>query len=221
MKTMGFAVLITLQVFAYLGGMSRLFPQKSMAIAARTRYGEKRIRFPIFGKKGPNKFKHIVLRNSGSDFGKTHFRDVLMTGLLDEVDIDKQLSRPAHVYINGSYWGIYHIREKVNRFYLNGHHDIDKDSIDLMEHRMIRKRGSRRHYQKMLYFMKKNDLNDPANMAYISSLMEIDNFMDYQIAQIYFDNQDAGGNIKFWRPQIPNGRWRVDIIRYRLGFWTT
>lgn len=204
--------------FRLFGGMSRLFPQKSMAIAARQRYGQKRIRYPIFGEEHPKKFKHIVLRNSGSDFGKAHFRDILMTSLLEKVDLDKQLYQPTHVYINGTYWGLYHIREKVNRFFIAAHHDVDKDSIDLMEHRIIRKRGSRKHYQRLLYFMRRHDMANVADFDHVTTQIEVDNFMDYQIAQIYFDNQDAGGNIKFWRPQTPNGRWRWILYDTDWGF---
>ncbi len=204
--------------FRLFGGMSRLFPQKSMTIVARDRYGKKRIRHPLFGKAGRKGYKFMVLRNSGSDWGKTHFRDPFMISLVDHWDLEKQDARPAHVYINGRYWGIYNIREKVNRHFLADHHEVHKDSVDLIEHQKTTKRGSRRHYLRMLSYMRKHDLSDPAHYAYIQSQMEVDNFMAYQIAQIYFDNQDAGGNIKFWRPQTPDGRWRWILYDTDWGF---
>ena len=204
--------------FRLFGGMSRLFPQKSMTIIARDHYGKKRIRYPVFGKKGLNKYKFLVLRNSGSDWGRSHFRDALMSSLLDGWDIEKQEYRPAHLYLNGDYWGIYNIREKVNRYFIADHAEVDKDSIDLIEHRMTLKRGSTRHYRKMLNFLSTNSLSDPQNYAYIQSQMDVENFMNYQIAQIYFDNSDAGGNIKFWRPQKPDGRWRWIMYDTDWGF---
>lgn len=205
--------------FRLFGGMSRLFPQKSIAIAARNRYGEQRIRHKVFGAEGLDKFKFLVLRNSGSDFGKTHFRDALMTGLVDGWDMDKQAYRPAHVYINGQYWGIYNIREKVNRFFIAGHHDtVDNDSIDLIEHRYTLKQGSARHYLNLLKFLEEHSLAVPANYAYVQTQMDVQNFTDYQIAQIYFDNRDAGGNIKFWRPRKPGGRWRWILYDTDWGF---
>lgn len=200
------------------GGMSRLFPQKSLALVARKRFGESRFDHPFFGEEGPKDIKFMVLRNSGSDFGKTHFRDAFMTSLLDKVDIDKQAYQPVHVYINGKYWGIYNIREKVNRFFIADHHDVDKDSIDLLEHKGLVRRGSSRHYRHMLSFIEKKGLRDSANYAYVQKLMEVDNFMDYQIAQIFYDNQDAGGNIKYWRPRAPGGRWRWILYDTDWGF---
>jgi len=204
--------------FRMFGGMSRLFPQKSMTLVARDDYGKKRIKHKLFGKEGLNKFKFLVLRNSGSDFGKSHFRDAFMTSLLEDWDIEKQSYRPSHVYINGKYWGMYNIREKVNRYFLEDHCDIDRDSLDLMEHQRNRKRGSRKHYFNMLDYIAENDLADPANYAYVKTQMDVQNFMDYKIAQIYFDNQDAGGNIKYWRPQTPDGKWRWIIYDTDWGF---
>ncbi len=204
--------------FRLFGGMSRLFPQKSMTIVTRDRYGKKRISHKIFGKDGLKKHKFLVLRNSGSDFGKSHFRDAFMTSLLDDWDIEKQDYRSTHVYINGRYWGIYNIREKINRYFLEGHTDLDKDSIDLIEHRMSLKRGSTKHYRRMLNFLEENSMANEANYAHLQTLMEVENFMDYQIAQMFFDNQDAGGNIKFWRPQAPAGRWRWILYDTDWGF---
>ena len=194
--------------FRLFGGMSRLFPQKSMTIVARNHFGKSRFDYPVFGPEHPKKYKFLVLRNSGSDFGKSHFRDALMTGLVDDWDIEKQAYRPAHIYINGDYWGIYNIREKVNRYFLADHNLIDKDSIDMLEHRYTRKRGSKLGYKALLQYLETHNLRDISNFAYVESQMDVENFMNYQIAQIYFDNQDAGGNIKYWRPQTPDGRWR-------------
>ena len=201
------------------GGMSRLFPQKSLALVARKRYGQARFRYPFFGEEEPDEFKFLVLRNSGSDFGKSHFRDAFMTSLVKDWDLESQASQPAHVYLNGTYWGIYNIREKVNRYFIESHaEDIDRDSIDLLEHYLVRKRGSRRHYQEMLDFLERYDLDIQDNLDYLNTLMEVDNFMQYQIAQIYFDNRDAGGNIKYWRPATEEGRWRWILYDTDWGY---
>lgn len=218
-ETNGDCIYRSLSGFRLFGGMSRLFPQKSFTLVARKRYGQKRIKHAVFGENGLEKFKFLVLRNSGSDYGKTHFRDGLMTNLLEDWDIEKQDFRPAHVYINGEYWGIYNIREKINRYFIADHHkEVDKDSIDFFEHRFVRKRGNIKHYRDFLKFLKEQELTNSTNYAYVKSQMDVENFIDYQVAQIYFDNQDAGGNIKFWRPQKPNGKWRWILYDTDWGF---
>jgi len=200
------------------GGMSRLFPQKSMVLVTRDDYGKKRFKHDIFGKKELKKFKFLTLRNSGSDFGKTQFRDAFMTSLVKDWDLETQAAQGAHVYINGAYWGIYNIREKLNRYYIASHFEVDKDSIDMMEHRMNRKRGSTLHYRAMLKFIEKHNLAEQTHFDSLNTMMDIKNFMDYKIAQIYFDNEDAGGNIKYWRPQTADGRWRWMLYDTDWGF---
>ena len=205
--------------FRLFGGMSRLFPQKSMALVARSRYGAAHFDHPIFGVDGPDKFSFLVIRNSGSDFGKSHFRDGLMTGLVKDWDLETQAFRPAQVYINGTYWGIYNLREKVNKHFIADHFpELDKDSIDLLEHRWRIRAGSSSHYRQMLQFMETHSLQDSAAYGAVERMMDTDNFMQYQIAQIYFDNRDAGGNIKYWRPRQPEGRWRWILYDTDQGF---
>lgn len=200
------------------GGMSRVFPQKSLAIACREAYGETRIRHQIFPNKKQDSFKHLVLRNAGSDWGKTHARDAIITGLLEDVDVSKQAYRPSLVYINGMYWGIYNIREKINRHYLEYEFGINKDSLDLIEHERSVKVGGIAHYQKLQQFMASNDLAIADNYEYVKTQMDVENFMIHHIAQIFIDNQDGGGNIKFWRPQTEEGRWRWILYDTDWGF---
>ncbi|MEZ5057443.1 MAG: CotH kinase family protein [Saprospiraceae bacterium] len=204
--------------FRIFGGLSRLLPQKSFAIVARKQYGKKRIKEKVFGPDQPKKYKYLVFRNSGGDFGHTHFRDALMTSLVDDWDLEKQASTPSHVYINGEYWGIYNIREKVNRHFLQSHSEVDKDSLEIMEHNIERNYGSRKHYFGLLDYLKSHNLKDSVAFDSVATMMDVDNFMNYKIAQIYFDNKDAGGNIKFWRPATPDGKWRWILYDTDWGF---
>lgn len=204
--------------FKIFGGMSRIFPQKSFSLyASKTRYGTKYIKYPIFKDKTQKKYKRLVLRNSGSDFGETHFRDALITSFGREIGLETQAYQPAAVYINGQYWGMYNFREKLTRHYIVENFGLDKDSIDLIEHHKSVQAGSRKHYDAMRQFMRTNNLSDQKNFDYVSTLMDVENFMEYQILQIYIDNQDAGGNIKFWRPKTEGGKWRWILFDTDFG----
>ncbi len=207
--------LVGLRIF---GGISRTFPQKSFALVARKKYGHKWIKYPIFGERGLKKYKYLVLRNSGSDWGRSQLRDGFMTTLVQDWNITKQDYRPAQLYINGKYWGLYNIREKVNRTFVAQHFDVDKGKIDLIEHRMTIKRGSLREYRKLLQFIQQTDLSKDRNFARLETMMDVDNFMDQHIAQIYFNNTDAGGNIKFWREKTPAAKWRWILYDTDWGF---
>ncbi|MGH1335535.1 MAG: CotH kinase family protein [Aureispira sp.] len=195
--------------FKIFGGMSRIFPQKSFSLyASKSRHGSKYIRHQLYPEKDQKKYKRLILRNSGSDFGETHFRDALITSLGKDMGLEVQAYRPAVVFINGDYWGLYNMREKLTRHYIVENFGYHKDSINLVEHRKSTNAGSRKSYDAMRIFMRKNDLGIQKNFDYVASIMDVDNFMEYEIIQIYIDNQDAGGNIKFWQPKTAGGKWR-------------
>lgn len=195
--------------FKIFGGMSRIFPQKSFSLyASKSRHGNKYIRHQIFPERDQKKYKRLILRNSGSDFGETHFRDALITSLGKDIGLEVQAYRPAVVFINGEYWGLYNMREKLTRHYIVEHFGYHKDSINLIEHRKDVNAGSRKSYDAIRLFMRKNSLASPENFDRVAAVMDVDNFMEYEILQIYIDNQDAGGNIKFWQPQTEGGKWR-------------
>lgn len=203
------------------GGMSRVFPQKSLALAARKRYGGKYMKYPFFPNRTQRKYKHLVLRNSGSDFGNTQFRDDLLTGLAEESGMEVQAARHAVVFINGSYWGIYSMREKMNRYFIENHFNgVDKDSIDFIEHRQDVKRGSIKNYSAMrsILWSQATNLGNQNQFDRIASMMNTDNFLLHQVIEIYIDNQDAGGNIKFFRPQRKDARWDWLLFDTDFGF---
>lgn len=214
-KSHAFGEYCKLRIF---GGYSRMFPQKSLALTADEDRGSKRFKHEIFPDRPFKSYKHFVLRNSGSDFGGTHLRDAFITSLGREMGLTVQAYRPSITYINGKYWGILNIREKINRHFLAMHFGVDKDSVDLLEHNAGRKAGTRKHYEAMRNFMRDNDLSIQKNYEYITTQMDVVDFADYQIMQIFIDNQDAGGNIKFWRPQTPKGRWRWILFDTDFGF---
>ncbi|MCH2043762.1 MAG: CotH kinase family protein [Saprospiraceae bacterium] len=203
--------------FKVFGGMSRIFPQKSFSVATRKKlYGDKRMKYKIFPDKKLKKYKHIVFRNSGSDFGGTHFRDALITSLGEEMGLEVQGYRPCVTFINGEYWGIYNLREKLNKHYIEGNFGYDKDSIDLLEHSGHANAGTSQHYKRMRKYMKDHDLSIQAHFDSVAKLMDVNNFMEYQIIEIFINNEDAGGNIKFWRPH-PDGKWRWILFDTDFG----
>ena len=72
----------------------------------------------IFPDLPITEFKSIVLRISGEDWFGNLFRDAMMQSLVKDRDMDIQAYRPAVIYINGEYWGIQNIREKMNEEYI-------------------------------------------------------------------------------------------------------
>ena len=202
------------------GGWSRGNPQRSLGFFARSRYGPGKFRYRIFPDKQIDSFESFIIRNSGNDWQRAHFRDAMMTSLLEHVDVDRQSYRPAVVFINAEYWGIMNLREKVNEHYIEANHrDVSSNQIDLLERNTVAIHGDTDHYRALTTLVDTSDLSRPEVYDQVRTMVNIENFIDYHAAQIYFDNTDwPGNNIKFWRPRTPDGRWRWVLFDTDFGF---
>ena len=137
------------------------------------------------------------------------------------LEIDYQEYRPSIVFLNGEYFGIHNIREKLNKYYLSSIHGVDPDNIDLVEisKEVIINEGDDIAYNHMMDFAAGNDLSNTENYNYIKTLMDIDEYIDYNIAEIYAANADwPGSNLKMWRQKSPPGKFRWMIYDLDFGF---
>lgn len=198
------------------GGWSRSNPQRSLSIFARGRYGTDEMEYPFFDSRPYDKFQALVLRNSGNEFGKTQLRDGSLTGLWLDSNVDIQAYQPAVIYLNGEYWGIQNIREKINEHYLASLHDVDPDEIDLLEFDASVIQGDNDEYLALRDYLNNNNLFSDASYNVIAEQIDLDNYIQYSVAQIYADNQDwPGNNIKYWKSE--GGKWRWILFDTDFG----
>ncbi len=214
------------------GGFTRRFPQKSLRLYARNIYGDNRFNYPVFPDQPYDSYNRLILRNSGNDFGFTMFMDAAAQALLSHLNLDIQAYRPTVVFINGEYWGIHNFRERFDQHYLERVYGLDPDNVDILTYATTAKEGSNSHYVSMRNFIVNRDMSDPANFEEIKTRMDVENYLDYYSAQIYYGNSDwPHNNIDFWRYSVPynpdapkglDGRWRwflYDVDR-SLGYST-
>ncbi len=206
------------------GGWSRAFDQKSLAVYFRDVYDERRIDHRLFPDMDIRRFETFLLRNSGNDWQYTMFRDGLMQTLVrSRTAIDALAFRPASVFLNGEYWGIMNIREKPDAHYLASHHGVDPDGIDLLalegDAGIGVIEGQADAYHDMTTALAGMDMSSNEAYVFIHDRIDLDNYMDYMCAEIYFDNTDwPGNNIKFWKSRTPGARWRWILYDTDFGF---
>ncbi|MBW6465359.1 MAG: CotH kinase family protein [Brevefilum sp.] len=221
------------------GVESRHLPQKSFRIYANVDYDEKKFIdyeiFPNYKKQltgePVNEFETILLRNSGTEQFRTMFRDAFVQTLADQTTLDTQGYRPSILFLNGEYWGIFNIRERIDEYYIANHYLVNPNEVTILEY--VANRGlvgdseDKVEYYKLYEMISENDINNPKVYEKIGTMMDLDNFIDFQIIQIFSANMDwPQNNNVFWRiksntytPGLPNvldGRWRW--ILYDLDF---
>lgn len=208
------------------GGYSRRLTQKSLRIYARNEYGDNAINYPIFPDQPYDAYRRLILRNSGNDQAFSLLRDAIAHRLVGHFNMETQAYRPSILYINGEYWGLHNIRERIDRHYLERKFDIDPERLELLSRHWTIEEGSNLDYAALLTFIQNQNLGHNPHYEYVKTKMDIDNYLDYFSAQIFFVNTDwPHNNIDFWRtrrsynPDAPighDGRWRW--LFYDLDF---
>lgn len=211
------------------GNYTRFFPNKSLRLYARSDYGASTFQYPFFGP-GFNSFKRLVLRNGGNDAYGTYFRDALGHRAMNHLNTASQKYRPAIVILNGEYWGMLNIRERLDKHYFERVYGIPDGELDYLEYNgFLVEEGDYEHYASLLNYLEGHSLSDTANYNYVLTQLDPDSFIDHFLTCIYVRNTDwPHNNIEFWRKRtdsfIPNapygndGRWRWVTKDLDFGF---
>jgi len=103
-----------------------------LAVFVRKKYGANKINYKLFPDKNIKSFEAFLLKNGGDDWNSTLFKDAMIHKFTEKIT-DGQASRPSILFINGEYWGIHNLREKLNEHYLSSHYKIDPNSVNLIK----------------------------------------------------------------------------------------
>jgi hypothetical protein len=207
------------------GQASLYYPQKSFTIATDDRFGTDDLTYQIFPQRELNTFTSLYLRNAGvPDHRSTFFRDALLhTLVLNKMDLDCQAYRPAVIFLNGAYWGILNIRDKINKDYIGSLHNLNPDDVDLLEYESninpTVMEGQPDNYYAFYDYVTDHDLSLTENYRYLETWMDIDEFINYQICEIYCDNVFwADQNVRMWRERKEDKKWRWVLYDADYGF---
>jgi hypothetical protein len=209
------------------GQLSSFYAQKSFTVSAKDKYGTDAIDYPVFPQRELNTFASLYLRNAGfPDNQSTLFREAMIQTLaLNKIDLDGQAYRPAVIFINEQYWGIYNIRDKINTDYLGLIHNLNPDDIDLLEYDFPVSRypvimnGDDQNYTDLYDYIGSHDLTLEENYQHIENWMDIDEYINYQICEIFADNIIwLDQNVRMWRERKEDKKWRWILFDTDYGF---
>ncbi len=204
------------------GGWSRIAAQKNLRIYFRNIYGERQLKYPLFSHgqethQMQSNFKRFILRTGSSEVWQTLIRDGLMQDLVGEMDIDRQAHQPSVLFINGEYWGVHNIRERVDKYYIADKYNIDENELTITD-------GGNDNYglivledSDMMQIIMNNDMSEQSNYDIVKEVMDINSFIDYNVAQLYFSNGDwPQNNLKAWNSD--DFSWRFLMFDVDCGF---
>jgi len=194
------------------GGWTRGLPLKSLKILSKGKYAEDELDYKFFEGKDIESFKRLILRNAGNDFYSTYLRDATVHKLVqDYIFLDMQEYDPAVVFLNGAYWGIQNIREKIDRYWIESNYGIPADKVTLLTNQAVEIDGDADEFLELITFIQENDLAIEDNFNYVEEQIDLENFCDLMIVEIHVVNSDwPHNNVKFWKTE--GRKWRYFLL---------
>ena len=205
-----------------------LGPQKPLTVYLDGKYGTSEIGCQLFPEKPIGLFDRFVLRNGCDDWASAYFRDGLTTKILEGRIVNAlQGYRPTASFLNGTYYGLFNIREKLDEMYVVKNFGTPLENIDFYEMNgggygaePLLDCGTDAGWLAITAFVSTHDLSNPSNYAYVCSQVNIEDLMDFVIASSCTSHTAWFWNRKWWRDRGPDGRWRwgfFDLDRVFVG----
>lgn len=192
------------------GGWSRGEPKKSFALLFKDQYNVGDLAYPIFPEyPDARRFKSLILRTGGGHSKDVMIYDGFNSYLTKGRNIEYQKMRSVKLFINGTYWGLYNIREKLNEHFFTTNFALDGSQVNMVKDAGVIQQGSIAEYVTLMNFIRENDITYDRNYDYVASQMDVDNYIDYMATEIFIVNTDwPANNLKWWKSTLPNSKWR-------------
>ena len=207
-KKGGFAVDCGLKIF---GGFSRYEAKKSFCLKFKNEYGYPEVSYDFFDNGEVITLQDIVLRSGSQDYNRCMVRDEFFTTLLkaQSPTLLTQIYRPVALYINAQYFGLYYIREKIDKHFVERQLNVKGDSVDIIFSAGNREEGSSISYTRLMQYIATHDIKDSTNYDYVRQMVDLQGLIDYKLGEIYSGNTDVG-NIRYVRStdEGSDRKWR-------------
>ncbi len=189
------------------GETSLELAKKNMSVRFRGAYGQAELHYDIYGG-GVTDFESLLLR-AGQDYFHAIIRNELCTELALQAsdNIVASRSRYCVLYVDGKYFGIYALEEKLNEAMYAHLAGVSKDSVTVDQPPLY---DANAMYQEVYLYVMENDPADPDCYAELCRRLDVDSLIDWIILEGCFANSDLTyGNVRYCRSTENDGRWRV------------
>ncbi|MDA9564269.1 CotH kinase family protein, partial [Flavobacteriales bacterium] len=205
------------------GNDSWAYDQRGFDYITRDQYGYNyAVQDTIFNGKDRSKFQRLIVKAAASDnypfeAGGAHIRDAWCQSLSQTggLKLDERSHESCVVYVDGQYWGVYEIREKVDDHdFTSYYYDQGRDDIDFIKTwgGTWADYGDMNAWNTDFNFITTNNMAIPANFEYADSVFNWKSLIDYTVLNSYMVCKDMlNYNTAWWHGKDPNGdkkKWR-------------
>ena len=217
------------------GNDSWNYPQRGFDFIIRDQFGYNyAIKDELFRTKSRDKYQRLIIKTAANDnypfaYGNSgaHIRDSYVQSLSQIADLrmDERSFEPCILFLNGEYWGLYEIREKVDdKDFTDYYYDQDSVAflktwggtwVDVLSDGQTED-SVEDDWDDIREFITNNDMSDPDNYNYAKSIFNMGSLIDYFILNTYVVNSDwLNWNTAWWRGLKEDG----DKKKWRYVLW--
>ncbi len=205
------------------GQDSWVHPQRSIDYITRDEMGYNyAIQEKLLPLSDRTEFQRFILRASGDDNfpgidSSAHMRDNFIQNYAQHSGLNLDVRKGARIvmYANGTFWGIYSIREKVSDHdFTKYYYNQDKYQIQFLMYwgYLWAEYGGQEAINEWFAFRNfilNNNVNDPQVFAYIRENFDYTSLVDYVIINSFVVCSDwLNWNVGWWRGLNPDGGHR-------------
>ncbi|MGB3946403.1 MAG: CotH kinase family protein [Bacteroidia bacterium] len=186
------------------------------------------INYPLFTNKPRDSFQRIIFKAAANDnypfeTNGAHIRDAYAHTLSQRggLHLDERTWAPAIVYVNGIYWGVYDVREKVDDSdFTDYYYDQPEDSIQFLQTwgatwSAYGGTQAQTDWDALKNYITSNDMSIQSNYDYVESVFNIKSFVDYFVFNSWLVTSDwLDWNTAWWRGLAQTGdkkKWRYTL----------
>lgn len=211
------------------GNDSWAYQQRGVDFVAHDQFGDNYgILYKIFKTKNRKEFQRLIIKAAANDnypfeTGGAHIRDSYVHHLSQtgKLNLDERSWAPVILYMNGQYWGVYDVREKVDDHDFIEHY-FDQGEFDIQ---FLKTWGAtwseyggaqaQTDWNTLRNFITSNNMAIQANFDHVDSLYNWKSLVDYFCINSYSVCMDwLNWNTAWWRGLNPNGdkkKWRYTL----------
>ena len=205
------------------GGASRSLnrPKHNMRVLFKSIYGPAKLRHPLFKDSAVHQFDTIILRGGNGDSwfhpSANQQRDAQYIRDQWARDVQQGMGRLTthqaymHLYLNGLYWGVYHIFERPSAPFLADHQGGAKEEYDALN-LGVPVDGNLEAWDTMMGLA--NEMREtPERYKDVLEYLDAPNLIDFLLINFYSGNTDWDHNNWY------AGRRRTPAAGYRFFVW--
>ena len=187
------------------GGAFTDFDKKNFRLHFRSEYGASKLDFPLFEgfdegvTPATDSFDQLEFRSGSHDRNQRGFG--LSNRFVDETLLDAGHNVPhgrfVHIYINGEYWGQYHMRERWNDDFLASYYGGDEEDYEAINGNINNGNstpngwspgdvfdGSGAAWDNVNAIVNTNSLSASQRFAALQQTVDLDEYVDYMLVWI-------------------------------------